>query len=85
MVLCGHDPLTGDDHQDKQISTPPGAILIVDSVFAFRPEYNDYWEYRIWLEVDPEIALRAASPGTPPPRVPGKRPACTVTATVSAR
>ena len=57
VVLCGHDPLTGEDHRDKRISAPAGAILIVDSVFAFRPEYNDCWEYRIWLEVDPQIAL----------------------------
>ena len=57
VVLCGHDPLTGEDHQDKRISAPAGAILIVDSVFAFRPEYNDCWEYRIWLEVDRLIAL----------------------------
>lgn len=58
VVLCGHDPLTGEDHRDKRVSTPAGAILVVDSVFAFRPEYNDCWEYRIWLEVNPEIALR---------------------------
>lgn len=58
VVLCGHDPLTGEDHRDKQISAPAGAILIVDSVFAFRPEYNDCWEYRIWLEVGPQIALQ---------------------------
>jgi uridine kinase len=32
--------------------------LIVDSVFAFRPQYNDCWEYRIWLEADPDVALR---------------------------
>jgi uridine kinase len=57
VVLCGYDPLTGEDHRDKRISTPAGAILIVDSVFAFRAEYNDCWEYRIWLEVDPQIAL----------------------------
>ena len=57
VVLCGHDPLTGEDHRDKRISAPAGAILIVDSVFAFRPEYNDCWEYRIWLEADPQIAL----------------------------
>jgi len=24
---------------------------------AHRPEYNDCWEYRIWLDVDPETAL----------------------------
>jgi uridine kinase len=58
VVLCGHDPLTGADHRDKKISVPGGAILIVDSVLAFRPEYNDCWEYRIWLDVDPETALR---------------------------
>lgn len=60
VVLCRYDPLTGEDHRDKQISTPAGAILIVDSVFAFRAEYNDCWEYRIWLEVDPQIALSRA-------------------------
>jgi uridine kinase len=58
VVLCGHDPLTGVDHRGTTVSTPDGAILIVDSVFALRPEYNDCWEYRIWLEVDPRTALR---------------------------
>jgi uridine kinase len=58
VALCGHDPLTGEDHRDKRISAPAGAVLIVDSVFAFRREYNDYWEYRIWLDVDAETALR---------------------------
>jgi uridine kinase len=58
VALCGHDPLTGEDHRDITVSAPEGAILIVDSVFAFRPEYNDCWEYRIWLEVDPQTALR---------------------------
>jgi uridine kinase len=57
VALCGHDPLTGIDHRDTKVSAPAGAILIVDSVFAFRPEYNDCWEYRIWLDVDPETAL----------------------------
>jgi uridine kinase len=58
VALCGHDPLTGEDHRDKTIDTPVNAILIVDSVFAFRREYNDCWEYRIWLEVAPGVALR---------------------------
>jgi uridine kinase len=58
VALCGHDPLTGEDHRDTKISAPPDAILIVDSVFAFRPQYNDCWEYRIWLEADPGVALR---------------------------
>ena len=58
MVLCARDPLTGEDHRNKTITAPAGAVLIVDSVFAFRSEYNDCWEYRIWLDVDPELAIR---------------------------
>jgi uridine kinase len=54
----GHDPLTGADHRKDKISARQDAILIVDSVFAFRPEYNDCWEYRIWLEADSQTALR---------------------------
>lgn len=57
VALCAHDPLTGDDHRDKKIDAPANAILIVDTVFAFRPEYNDCWEYRIWLQVAPSVAL----------------------------
>jgi uridine kinase len=58
VALCAFDPLTGEDHRDLTVSAPPGAVLIVDSVFAFRPEYDDCWEYRIWLDVDPDTALR---------------------------
>ena len=58
VVLCGRDPLTGEDHRDKAVRTPDGAVLVVDSVFAFRPEYNDFWDYRIWLDVDPALSLR---------------------------
>ena len=58
VALCAYDPLTGEDHRDKRVQTPAGTILVVDSVFAFRPQYNDCWEYRIWLDVDPQTALR---------------------------
>lgn len=57
VVLCAHDPLTGEDHRDQAVCAPADAILIVDSVFAFRPEYNDLWDYRIWLDVDAEASL----------------------------
>jgi uridine kinase len=57
VVLCAHDPLTGQDHRDKVVSAPSDAVLIVDSVFAFRPEYDEFWEFRIWLDVDPGLAL----------------------------
>lgn len=58
VALCAFDPLTGDDHRGVTVTAPPGAVLIVDSVFAFRPEYDGCWEYRIWLDVDPGTALR---------------------------
>jgi uridine kinase len=58
LVLCAHDPLTGEDHRGTTITAPADAVLIVDSVFAFRPEYNEFWDYRIWLEVDAGLALR---------------------------
>lgn len=58
VVLCAHDPLTGEDHRQTAVTAPGDAILIVDSVFAFRPEYDDCWDYRIWLEVSEQTALR---------------------------
>jgi len=56
VVLCAHDPLTGIDHRDVVVHATSDAVLIVNTVFAFRPEWDDLWDYRIWLEVDPEPA-----------------------------
>jgi uridine kinase len=57
VVLCAYDPLTGEDHRDKVVPAPADAVLVVDSVFAFRPEYNSFWDFRIWLDIDAEVAL----------------------------
>jgi uridine kinase len=57
VALCGHDPLTGEDHRTVTVAAPPDAVLIVDSVFGMRPEYDDCWDLRIWLEVPPDVAL----------------------------
>ena len=57
VVLCAHDPLTGTDHRNVVIDAPADAILIVDSVFAFRSEYNGFWDYRIWLDVNSQLSL----------------------------
>lgn len=57
VALCAHDPLTGVDHRLSTVEAPTGAVLIVDSIFAFRPEYNDHWDYRIWLDIDPGLSL----------------------------
>ena len=57
VVLCAHDPLTGVDHRSTVVRAPDDAVLIVDSVFLLRPEYEPYWDYRVWLEVNPHIAV----------------------------
>ena len=57
VVRCAHDPLTGIDHRNVVIDAPPDAVLIVDSVFAFRSEYNRFWDYRIWLDVVSQLSL----------------------------
>jgi uridine kinase len=57
VVLCAHDPLTGVHHRDVTVTAPPDAIVIVDWVFAFRPEYNEFWDLRIWIDVDPQVSL----------------------------
>ena len=60
VALCGHDPLTGVDHRDVTVEAPDDAVLIVDSVFAFRPEYDEFWDYRIWIDVPVELSLERA-------------------------
>jgi uridine kinase len=57
VALCGHDPLTGEDHRTEIIDAPIDAVLIVDSVFGMRPEYDEFWDLRIWLDVPAEVAL----------------------------
>ena len=37
---------------------PPNGVLIVDGVFAFRPEIDSYWDLRVWIEIDPELSVR---------------------------
>lgn len=57
VALCGHDPLTGLDHRHVTVEAPGDAVLIVDSVFAMRPEYDEYWDFRIWLDVAADLSL----------------------------
>jgi uridine kinase len=57
VVLCAHDPMTGVDQRSVTVQAPPDAVLVVDSVFAFRPEYDDLWDFRVWLDVDPGVSL----------------------------
>jgi len=50
-ALCSIDPRTQIDHSDVKVRAAADAILVVDGVFAFRPELNDHWDLRIWLEI----------------------------------
>ncbi|MEU7002083.1 uridine kinase [Nonomuraea sp. NPDC046570] len=56
-ALCGIDPLTQRDHTSVVTPVAADAVLIVDGVFAFRPEIDAYWDLRIWLEVDTELSI----------------------------
>ncbi|MEU8245218.1 uridine kinase [Nonomuraea sp. NPDC048916] len=57
-VLCHIDPLTQVDHSSVVTPAAPDAVLVVDGVFAFRPEIDPYWDFRVWLEVSPETSIR---------------------------
>jgi uridine kinase len=56
-ALCSIDPLTQVDHSAVITRAAQDAVLIVDGVFAFRPEINDHWDLRIWLHVDQQTSL----------------------------
>jgi uridine kinase len=57
VVLCAHDPLTGEDLRHVAVDVPVDAVLIVDSVFGMRREYDEFWDFRIWIDVPQELAL----------------------------
>lgn len=57
VVLCAHDPRTGEDHRDAIVDAPLDAVLIVDAVFGMRSEYDEYWDLRIWIDVPAELAI----------------------------
>lgn len=58
VALCSIDPLTQGDHSQERVMMPDDGVLIVDSVFAFRPELNGYWDLRIWVDIDAELSIR---------------------------
>ncbi|MFG1947103.1 uridine kinase [Nonomuraea sp. NPDC048826] len=56
-ALCSIDPLTQVDHAAVTTPLTPDSVLIVDGVFAFRPEIDAFWDYRIRLHVDEELSV----------------------------
>ncbi|MFG1614434.1 uridine kinase [Nonomuraea wenchangensis] len=57
-ALCSIDPLTQVDHSATTTPLTADAVLVADGVFAFRPELDGYWDYRIWIDVDAELSVR---------------------------
>jgi uridine kinase len=60
-----HSTATFDVRTDQPASSPfrvapPHAVLVLDGVFLLRPELNDAWDLRIFLEVSFKEALRRA-------------------------
>lgn len=58
VALCGIDPLTQVDHSGTVVAMPTDGVLIVDGMFAFRPELDWRWDMRIWLHIAPELSVR---------------------------
>jgi uridine kinase len=58
VALCSIDPLTQIDHSATATTMPGNAVLIVDGVFACRPEIDRCWDLRIWVEIDAELSVR---------------------------
>jgi uridine kinase len=44
----------------REEHAPLNAILLVDGVFLLRPELDRLWDYRIFVQVDFEVALQRA-------------------------
>lgn len=57
VALCARDPLTQVDHSATTVVVPSDAVLIVDSVFAMRPELDEAWDLRVWVDVDAELSV----------------------------
>ncbi|MBV9952796.1 MAG: hypothetical protein JO291_12635 [Acidimicrobiia bacterium] len=45
------------DRRATTIEAPGDAVLIVDGVFGMRPEYDGFWDLRIWMDVPAPLAL----------------------------
>ena len=58
VALCSIDPPTQIDHSAVKSVMPANGVLIVDGVFAYRPEINACWDLRIWVEIEAELSVR---------------------------
>lgn len=47
---------------EPEQAAPPDAIVLADGVFLFRPELDDLWDVRIFVEIDAAESLRRGPP-----------------------
>lgn len=52
------DPLTQARVDDAFGAAADDAILLADAVFLFRPELNDLWDFRIFVDIGFDLALK---------------------------
>jgi uridine kinase len=57
VALCSIDPITQIDHSAAKSAMPANGVLVVDGVFAYRPEINAYWDLRVWVDIDAELSV----------------------------
>jgi uridine kinase len=55
LDLATDRPVNGPSHD-----APPDAVLLCDGVFLLRPELEDCWDFRIFIQVDEATAVRRA-------------------------
>lgn len=58
VSLCSIDPLTQLDHAATRTTMPMDGVLLVDGVFACRPELDACWDLRIWVDIAPELSVQ---------------------------
>jgi uridine kinase len=83
VALCSIDPLTQIDHSMVKTTMPTDAVLVVDGVFAYRPEINAAWDLRVWIEIDAELSIRRGIERDAESTAPRRPSTSTATATSS--
>ena len=52
-----HDGWNEGEIDEKERVAPDNSILIMDGVFLLRPELNDFWDLRVFLDIDAEQSV----------------------------
>lgn len=58
LTAANFDWKTNREDKECKIEVHPHSILLFDGVFLFRRELFDFWDLRIFVEIDPDTSLR---------------------------